>query len=151
MPDEEQYEKDLAKEEERKQAEAALAEDAAALAEEEAAAEEEKLISNEQITYSSSIDGAEVILIVNFKTKIVSGSIKYSGDDGSIDAPITKGEINIDNFEIEAKFSGKRKNEDGDFPFVGTINGKISNDLSTFNGEFWDNETGFGGGFTATK
>ena len=112
--------------------------------------EEEKLIPNEPITYSGDVGGIDVVLIVNFKTKKVSGSINYSGDSGYVDATIDGEIIDIDNFEIKAKFSGKRGWKE-DFPFKGTINGTISNDLSTFKGDIWDDETGWGGEFTATK
>ena len=54
------------------EAAAKAADDAAVVAE-----EEEKLISNEPITYSGNIDGVPVIIMVDFKTKEVTGPINF--------------------------------------------------------------------------
>jgi len=113
--------------------------------------EEEKLILDEPITYSGDALGLAVVLVVNFKTEVVTGSINLSGDD-YVDATITDGIINIDTFEITANFSGimgsaEYSQED---TFNGIITGKVSEDLNTFNGDIRDDE-GDGGKFTITK
>jgi hypothetical protein len=113
--------------------------------------EEEKLIPDEPITYSGDALGLAVVLVVNFKTTEVTGSIILSGDD-YVDATITDGKINIDTFEITANFSGIMGSAEygEDAPFNGTITGIISNDLSTFDGVILDDE-GDGGKFTINK
>ncbi len=118
-------------------------------AKKEAAEEEEKLIPNELITYSANIDGLAVILIVNFETLEVTGSLSFSGED-YIDAPIN-GKIDMNTFKITSNYSGIAGTKVlGEFPFNGTINGKITEDLSTFNGEILNDE-GKGREFTLTK
>jgi hypothetical protein len=113
--------------------------------------EEEKLIPDGPITYSGDALGLAVALVVNFKTKVVTGSINLSGDD-YVDATITKGKINIDTFEITTNFSGIMGS--GEYneaaPFNGTITGKVSDDLSKFKGVILDDE-GDGGEFTINK
>jgi hypothetical protein len=124
------------------------------IAEEEVVAEEEKLIPNEPITYSgvlTNANGTEVILIVDFKNKKVTGSVSMSGDD-YIDAAIN-GKIDIDTFEVTSNYSGiwRLKETDEEFPFNGTITGKITEDLSTFNGIIHPDYSDVGVEFTATK
>jgi hypothetical protein len=107
-------------------------------------------IPDKPVTYSGNALGLSVVLIVNFKTKVVSGSVSMSGD-GYVDATITNG--TIDAFYINAKFSGimGTKEYGGiEEEFKGTISGPISNDLSTFDGLIIDDEGG-GGEFTATR
>ena len=113
--------------------------------------DEETPIPDEPITYSGDALGLAVILIVNFKTTEVTGSINLSGDDW-VDATITDGNINIDTFEINTNFSGIMGSAEYgvDYPFNGTITGKVSDDLSTFNGVILDDE-GDGGKFTINK
>ena len=120
------------------------------VAEETAVTEEDvKIIPNEPITYSTNMDGAAVILIVNFKTTEVTGSISLSGVT-SVDATIN-GKIDINTFEITSNYSGIMVVEEaGEYPFNGTITGKITDDLSTFNGEILNDE-GKGRKITATK
>jgi hypothetical protein len=136
--------------------EAALVWEDAEEAEEEAApegeiVEEKNLIPNEPITYSTSMDGAAVILIVNFKTTEVTGSISLSGGIvESIDATIN-GKIDINTFEITSNYSGIMVVEEaGEYPFNGTITGIITDDLSTFNGEILNDE-GKGREITASR
>ena len=111
--------------------------------------EEEELIPSEPMSYCGDALGLDVVLIVNFKTTEVSGSINLSGDD-YVDAAITDGKIDIETFEITANFSGiMGSKEYGEaYPFNGTIKGIISDDLNTFNGDIRDDE-GDGGKFTA--
>ncbi|MFC2144712.1 hypothetical protein ACFLQQ_00095 [Actinomycetota bacterium] len=118
---------------------------------EEGFEEEEKLIPKEPITYSGDALGLAVVLVVNFKTTVVTGSVNLSGDD-YIDATITDGIINIDTFEITSNFSGIMGSAEYgvEYPFNGTIIGIISNDLSTFDGVILDDE-GDGGKFTASR
>lgn len=113
--------------------------------------EEEKLIPDEPITYSGNALGLYVVLIVNFKTAEVTGSISLSGDD-YVDATITNGKIKIETFEITANFSGimGSKKYGAEYPFDGIIAGKVSEDLSTFIGDIRDDE-GDGGKFTIYK
>ncbi len=113
--------------------------------------EEEKLIPNEPITYTSDQVGLDIILIVNFKTAEVTGSINTSGGYYR-DSIITNGKINIDTLKISTNFSGVREiDADGnEIPLNGTITGIISDDLSTFDGEILDDE-GEGGEFKATR
>jgi hypothetical protein len=116
----------------------------------EEAEEEENLIPNEPITYSTSIDGAKVILIVNFKTKEVKGSISKSGED-YVDATI-KGEIiNINTFEITTNYSGIEGSPGVEFTINGTITGKITEDLNIFNGVITPDSYDEGVEFTATR
>lgn len=119
--------------------------------EKEQAAEEEELIPDEPITYSGDALGLDVVLIVNFKTTTVTGSINLSGDP-YVDATITDGEIDIDTFEIIANFSGiiGAKEYGEEEPFNGIITGIISEDYSTFKGAILDDEGG-GGEFTASR
>jgi len=118
---------------------------------EEGFEEEEKLIPDDPITYSGDALGLAVILVVNFKTKVVTGSINLSGDD-YVDATITDGKINIETFEITANFSGIMGSAEYDQvdTFSGIITGKVSEDLNTFNGDIRDDE-GDGGEFTIKK
>jgi len=137
----------IAKEIEENQAET----EEAAPAEEVAAEEEEKLISNEPITYSGSIEGVAVILIVDFKTKEVTGSLSLSGDD-YVDATINGEITDIKTFEIYTNYSGVGGTKGlGEFPFNGIITGKITDDLSTFNGEVQPDYEDTGTKFTATR
>lgn len=111
--------------------------------------EEEKLIPDEPITYSGEYDGIAITLIVDFKTTAVSGSISLGGDyylDAAID-----GTINIKDFIVTTTFSGimGAKEAGREESWNGTINGEISDDLSTFNGEIFDDEGG--GEFTASR
>ncbi len=117
----------------------------------EGSEEEERLIPNEPITYSGDALGLAVVLVVNFKTKVVTGSISLSGDD-YVDATITDGKINIETFEITANFSGIMGSAEYDQvdTFNGIITGKVSEDLNTFNGDIRDDE-GDGGKFTINK
>ena len=95
--------------------------------------------------------GLAVVLVVNFKTTVVTGSVKLSGDD-YVDATIADGNINIDTLEITSNFSGIMGSAEYgvDYPFNGTITGIISNDLSTFDGVILDDE-GDGGKFKAFR
>jgi hypothetical protein len=150
-------------EEEKKQAEAEEAAAAEEVAEEEVVTEEETLVEeievaeeeenltpNEPIIYSTSIDGAKVILIVNFKTKEVKGSISKSGED-YVDATI-KGEIiNINTFEITTNYSGIEGSPGVEFTINGTITGKITEDLNIFNGVITPDSYDEGVEFTATR
>ena len=129
--------------------------EAAKKAEEEAAPEEENLIPNEPITYSGNLynaNGTEVILIVNFKTTEVTGPISLDSVDDYIDATIN-GKIDIDTFEVTSNYYGiwRLKETDEEFPFNGTITGKITEDLSTFNGIIHPDYSDVGVEFTATK
>lgn len=125
-------------------------------AEETAVAEEEEnLIPNEPITYSGNLynaNGTEVILIVNFKTTEVTGPISLDSVDDYIDATIN-GKIDIDTFEVTSNYYGiwRLKETDEEFPFNGTITGKITDDLSTFNGIIHPDYSDVGVEFTATK
>ena len=141
----------IAKEIEENQAEAEEAAPAEEVAEEAVAAEEEKLISNEPITYSGSIEGVAVILIVDFKTKEITGSLSLSGDD-YVDATINGEITDIKTFEIYTNYSGVGGTKGlGEFPFNGIITGKITDDLSTFNGEVQPDYEDTGTKFTATR
>ncbi len=103
------------------------------------------------VTYYGDALGLDVVLIVNFKTTEVSGSVNLSGDD-YVDATITDGKIDIETFEITANFSGimgSKEYSEAD-SFNGTIKGIISDDLNTFNGDILDDEGG-GGEFTAMR
>ncbi len=129
--------------------------EAAKKAEEEAAPEEENLIPNEPITYSGNLynaNGTEVILIVNFKTTEVTGPISLDSVDDYIDATIN-GKIDIDTFEVTSNYYGiwRLKETEEEFPFNGTITGKITEDLSTFNGIIHPDYSDVGVEFTATK
>ncbi len=124
--------------------------------EEAGVAEEERSFPNEPITYSGNIDMVTVILIVNFKTTEVTGSLSFGGDNINtyVDATIMDGKINIDTFEITTNYSGVTgsKGEGFDpveFPINGTITGIITDDLSTFNGEMSSEEGAQK--FTATR
>ena len=113
---------------------------------------EEESLPSEPITYSGDALGLAVVLIVDFKTTVVTGSVSLSGDF-YVDATITNGKIDIETFEITANFSGiMGSGEYGGIeePFNGTITGIISEDLSTFNGVILDDE-GDGGDFTLNK
>ncbi len=117
--------------------------------------EKENLIPNEPITYSGNLynaNGTEVILIVNFKTTEVTGPISLDSVDDYIDATIN-GKIDIDTFEVTSNYSGiwRLKETDEEFPFNGTITGKITKDLSTFNGIIHPDYSDVGVEFTATK
>ena len=107
------------------------------------AEEAEKLIPNEPITYSCSMQGIPIILIVNFKTKEVTGSIEIGAYPDWI---ISNGKIDLDTLKItDANVSGIKeidKKYDKEIPFNGTITGKISEDLRTVSGELTDNDTG---------
>ena len=124
-------------------------------ARETAGAEEENLIPNEPITYTGNLynaNGTEVILIVNFKTTEVTGPISLDSVDDYIDATIN-GKIDIDTFEVTSNYYGiwRLKETDEEFPFNGTITGKITEDLSTFNGIIHPDYSDVGVEFTATK
>ena len=112
--------------------------------------EQEKLLPDEPITYNGDLEGVAVILIVDFKTTTVSGSLSLSGDD-YVEAAIN-GNIEIESFKIDATFSGimGSKKYDMTYPFTGIINGTISEDISIFKGVLLDDE-GQGGDFTASK
>ena len=89
-------------------------------------------------------------MTVDFKTTAVSGSLDASGDY-YLSAGI-EGTINIETFKINANFSGiMGASEAGiEEPWNGTINGEISEDLSTFNGDIKDDED-YGTKFIATR
>ena len=100
----------------------------------------EELISEGPITYSGEFGGIAIILIVDFKTTAVSGSISLGGDY-YLDADI-EGTINIETFKITATFSGIMgvKEVGREEPWNGTIIGEINYDSSKFNGEISDGE-----------
>lgn len=112
--------------------------------------EEERLIPDEPITYSGDLWDVGIDLIVDFKTKVVSGSLSQSGDP-YVNAKID-GTINIETFKVTTTFSGVvgAPEYGKEEPFNGTINGIISDDLSTFNGILLDDE-GESGEITLTK
>ena len=147
----------------------AIAAEIAALEEEVIAAEEAEereyleSLPNEPITYTGSI-GKEgqvpiaVILIVDFKTKEVTGSLSYGGPgiNTYVDATITDGKIiDLLILEIATKYSGVAgsKQVEGssgvEYQINGTITGTITYDLGTFNGEMSSEEGAQK--FTATR
>ena len=140
---EKEYQQEVKKSEETAQA-------LEAASEAELTEEEEKLFPDEPITYSGNLWDVGIDLIVDFKTKVVSGSLNQSGDP-YVNAEID-GTINIETFKVTTTFSGVvGAPEYGmEEPFNGTINGIISDDLSTFNGILLDDE-GDGGKFTASR
>jgi len=109
----------------------------------------DEYLPDEPITYSGEFEGVGIILIVDFKTTAVSGSVSMGGDL-YLDAGI-EGIINIETFEVTATFSGimGAAGAGMEEPWNGTINGTISGDLSTYNGNIKDDEGG--GKFTATR
>jgi hypothetical protein len=129
---------------------------------EEVAEEAEKSIPDKPLTYTGSI-GEEgqvpiaVILIVNFKTKKVTGSLSYGGEgiNTYVDATITEGKIKLDILEINSKYSGVagskavEGSEGVEYQINGTITGTITDDLRTFNGEMKSEEGAQK--FTATR
>ena len=112
--------------------------------------EEEELIPNEPITYSGECDGVNIIIVIDFKTTKVSGTVSLGGDYWA-DAEIV-GIVNIENFEVNAAFDGMcGSKESGDSEtFRGSIEGTVTGDLKAFTGNIIDNE-GWGGEFTAAK
>ena len=160
-----------AKEEQQKklEEEKVIAAEIAALEEEVIAAEEAEereyleSLPNEPITYTGSI-GKEgqvpiaVILIVDFKTKEVTGSLSYGGPgiNTYVDATITDGKIiDLLTLEIATKYSGVAgsKQVEGsagvEYQINGIITGTITYDLGTFNGEMSSEEGAQK--FTATR
>lgn len=120
---------------------------------EEVATAEEESLTYETVTYTGIVNGATVILIVDFETNEVKGSISLTGDE-YINANITDGKINEDTLEITTKYSGtgRLEAEGEDYPVSGTITGKINDDLSLFDGVIIpDIEDTSGTKFTATK
>ena len=113
--------------------------------------EEEELIPNEPITYSGEFDGTAIIVIINFKTTEVSGSVSY--DDGNywMDAEIV-GIINIENFEVNAAFDGMCGSKEAGIgeTWRGSIDGTVTGDLKTFNGTIIADD-GAGGKFIASS
>jgi hypothetical protein len=120
--------------------------------EEGATGEVKEEVTVDQIIYTGSVNGATVILIVDFKTTEVTGSVSLTGDD-YINANINDGKINLDTLEINTKYSGtgRLEAEGDDYPVNGTITGKISDDLSTFQGTIKSDYENEGTGFIATK
>ncbi len=119
---------------------------------EEAAGEEEKSFPDEPITYTGNISGLPITLTVNFKTTEVTGSMP-SPVKSYPDFIVTDGKIDLDTLAITANFSGVREmDSDGNVIQTSwfTITGKISDDLSTVNGEILNDE-GESGEFTATR
>ena len=112
--------------------------------------EEEELIPNEPITYSGELDGVSIIIVIDFKTTEVSGTVNLSGDYWA-DAEIV-GIVNIENFKINAAFDGMCGSKEHGMgeTFRGSIEGTVTGDLKTFIGTIIDNE-GWGGEFTAAK
>ena len=108
-------------------------------------------IAGEIITYSGIVTEATVIIIVDFKTTEVSGSINLSGDE-NINATID-GKINISNYEVTAKYTGtgRLESEGEDYPVSGTITGTVTNDLGTLKGYIKSDYDDSGVEFTATK
>ena len=144
---EEKEKERLAKAEEEKQAEEEVSSDEAEIS------ENDNSFPDEPVTYTGSVNGADIILVVDFKSMEVTGSINLIGDD-YINATIMDGKINIDTLEINAKYSGtgRLEAEGEDYPVSGTITGKITDDLNLFDGEiFPDIEDTGGTKFTATK
>ena len=95
--------------------------------------------------------GLNIVLIVDFKSTGVTGSINLSGDD-YIDATIVDGKIDLETLNVTTNFSGimGSKEYGKEFSFTGTITGIITEDLNIFNGEIIDDE-GEGGEFTLAK
>ena len=113
--------------------------------------DEETPIPDKPVTYSVEFEGTNIILIVDFKTKAVSGSVSFDDPYQYLDATI-EGTINIKTFEVATNFSGIMGwKETGDTDiFIGTINGVADEDLSISEGVILDNE-GTGGDFTASR
>jgi hypothetical protein len=122
-------------------------------AEESSEAEEEiKSFPDKPVTYTGNISGLPVTLIVDFKTKEITGSL----DNPAIEFPnfeVIDGTIYLDNLEITVNFLGVTE-MDSDGNVIQTswlaINGKMSNDLSTINGKVLTEE-GEKGEITLTK
>ena len=152
---EEQKEEIRAWEEERKILEEDEVIAAEEVTEESAVSEDKKSFPDEPITYTGNLyneNGTKVILIVNFKTTGVTGPISLDSTDDYIDATIN-GKIDLDTLEITSNYSGiwRLKETDEEFPFDGAINGKITEDLSTFNGIIHPDYSEVGVEFTAIK
>ena len=110
--------------------------------------EEEKMLPNEPVKYNGEFGGVSIILVIDFKTTKVTGSVSLSGDD-YVDANI-KGKIDIETFEVSTDFSGimGSKEYGKAYPFNGTINGVVTDNLGAFIGDIVDDE-GTGGEFAA--
>ena len=113
--------------------------------------EEDEALPTEKITYTGDMSGVAIILIVNFKTAEVTGSIACP-IEGYPDYSINDGKIDLDTLEITAKSTWIREihNDEVVQTTENTITGTISEDLSTINGEIVNNldERGV---FTATR
>ena len=113
--------------------------------------EEEELIPNEPVTYSGELDGVNIIIVINFKTTEVSGTVSY--DDGNywMDAEIV-GIINIENFEVNSAFDGMCGSKEAGIgeTWRGSIDGTVTGDLKTFNGTIIADD-GAGGKFIASS
>ena len=146
----EKEEERLAKAEEEKQTEVEQASPDKEVTE-DAETEEDKLIPDEPIKYSGRAEENAVILIVNFKTTKVTGSVSQS-ESYYVDATVN-GKININTFKVTSNFSGIwRDLETGEeFPFNGIISGIITDDLGTFNGIIQPDYLEEGVEFIATK
>jgi len=124
----------------------------AELAEESSATEEDKSFPNEPVIYTGNLSGIPVTLTVNFKTTEVTGSMP-SIAKGFPDTIVTDGTIYLDTLEIYVFFTGvSEMDSDGSVIETSwlTITGKVSDDLSTINGEIL-NEEGDTGEITLTK
>jgi hypothetical protein len=125
-----------------------------AIAEEKEKTQEDVEVSsfpNEPITYTGDISGVAVNLIVDFKSTNVFGRIQNPSGVYD-DFIITEGNIDSDTLEVNAIFWGITEiDSDGNEIYSEwTLKGRISDDLSMFNGILLDNE-GEIGEFTATR
>jgi hypothetical protein len=114
--------------------------------------EEETSFPDEPITYTGNISGIPVTLTVDFKTTEITGSMP-SIAKGFPDTVVTDGTVYLDTLEIYAFFTGVvEMDSDGNVIETAwlTITGKISDDLSTINGELL-NEEGDTGEVTLNK
>jgi hypothetical protein len=108
---------------------------------EEEATVEEDSFPNELITYNGDMSGLTVIVIVDYKTTEVTGSLECPAI-GYPDYVFTDGKIDIDTLKITAKSSGVREvDSDGNVIQTQefTITGTISEDLTSINGAIANN------------
>jgi len=115
------------------------------------AVEEESSFPSGTFTYTGDMSGAPIIMIVNFETKEVTGSIACP-IEGFPDYSIDDGKIDLDSLGISAKSIWIREmhNDEVVQTVEMTITGAISSDVSKIDGEIV-NDLGESGLFTVYR
>lgn len=100
----------------------------------------EKILPTEPVEYEGDIEGVRFSMTIDFQAETVTGELSLDGDDYA-QAQVT-GVIDIDTLKVDTAFTGVVGNKEYslEYPWFGTISGKLSDDLKIFLGTLIDDD-----------